>query len=499
MKPIPKLISKTKIMSGYRCVKALYLTIQNPELVPPVGPALQATFDQGNEIGVEARRRYPSGVLVDNKPWDFVGALKRTRELIQSGTEVIFEGAFEYKGLFARVDVLQYSTATQRWTMLEVKSATKIKPEYLDDAGFQAYVLANSGLPLEKISILHINRECIAPDLRGLFNEVDVTQELRDRHPLIGPKLTEIFNGLRSPTVPAMDLGQYCTSGVGCTFKDYCFAQKEIPAVSVFNIPGLRDKVWDYYKAGQIHLEAVDTSELSEAQRRMVEVQVNGKRFLNKEKIAESIGDWKYPLVFLDFETINPAIPRYPGTRPYQQVPFQFSVHVLRRPGGNLEHFEYLFLGEGDPRLELIPRLIEACGEEGSIVSYFAKFESDVITELAQHFSEYHDELMGLIPRMVDPLPIVREAVYDPGFGGRFSLKVVAPSLLGAEFDYKGMEVADGTAAQRAFDSVYRGGQTVEQIETIRQSMLEYCARDTLAMVELVKWLQNPIEKPTKI
>ncbi|MGZ3723597.1 MAG: DUF2779 domain-containing protein, partial [Bdellovibrionales bacterium] len=386
---------------------------------------------------------------------------------------------------------LRYSKETQRWTMLEVKSATKVKAEYLDDAGFQAYVLANSGLPLEKICILHINRECVAPDLSNLFTEVDVTQELRDRHPLIGPKLTEIFSGLRQPATPVIEIGEHCVSGTGCPFKDHCFKEKNIPEVSVFNIPGIRDKAWEFYRAGRIGLADVDLSELTGAQQRMVEVHTKGPRFADWDAIAKAMNGFKYPLVFLDFETINPAIPRYPGTRPYQQVPFQFSAHVLPAPGAAMKHYEYLHLGKGDPRVDLIPQLLEACGEHGSIVSYYAKFESDVIRELADCFPEYGDELLALNERMVDPLPIVRDSVYDTGFGGRFSLKVVAPSLLGAEFAYEGMAVADGTAAQRAFDSVYRGGLPAHEVERVRQEMLEYCKLDTLAMVEIVKWLEK--------
>jgi len=490
MKPIPKLVSKTKIMRGYRCVKSLYLTIQNPELEPPVTPALQATFDQGHEIGEEARRRFPEGVLVDNKPWDFVGALKRTRELIQAGNEVIFEGAFEYKGLFARVDVLKFSKATQRWHLLEVKSGTKVKAEYLDDAGFQAYVLANGGLPLEKISILHVNRECVSPNLSNLFTEVDVTQELRDRHKLIGPKLTEIYAGLRGEHVPDIDIGEYCTSGVGCPFQAHCYQEKLIPPVSVFNVPGLREKAWEFYRAGQVKLEDLDLALLTVEQRRMVEAHLHSDRFVDTKEIAQAISEWKYPFVFLDFETINPAIPRYLGTRPYQQVPFQFSVHIMREPGAELEHVEFLHLGEGDPRVDLIPALLKACGTEGSIVSYFARFESDVIRELAEWDPAHRDSLLPLNARMVDPLPIIRAAVYDPAFTGSFSLKKVAPALLGETFSYSQMEVADGTAAQRAFDSVYRGRLSLSEVDHLRKAMLEYCKQDTLAMVELVKWLQ---------
>ncbi len=151
MKPIPKLLSKSKIMRGYRCLKSIYYTIHRPELAAEVGPAQQAVFDQGNEVGAKAREYYPGGVLVDCKPWEFVDSLKKARELLAAGTEFIYEAAFEYKGCYARVDILKYNKATQRWAMLEVKSTMSVKDEHIEDVGLQAWIVANSGLKLESI------------------------------------------------------------------------------------------------------------------------------------------------------------------------------------------------------------------------------------------------------------------------------------------------------------------------------------------------------------
>ncbi len=491
MRPLPKLLSKTKIMRGYRCAKSIYLTIHHPELEPPVNPAQRAVFDQGNEVGELARTYYPGGVLVDNKPWDFGGSLKRTRELLRGGTEFIYEAAFEYKGCYARADILKYSKDSKRWTLIEVKSGTKVKDEYLEDVGLQAWIIANSGVQLERICILHLNPECRHPNLQNLFVEADVTDRLRENYRDIAPRLNAIFGAIRSGEVPDVDLGPHCVQNRDCEFKTHCFGQKSIPEISVFNIPKLRDQVWDFYRKGQIDLKDVDTTEFSEVQRRIVAAHLSGQPFCDRAAIATAMSDWTYPFVYLDFETINPPIPRFPGTGPYQQTPFQFSVHIERSEGAPLEHREFLHDAASDPRPILIPELLDACLDRGTIISYYAKFEMDRIEEMAESFPQYADKLRAFLPRFRDPLEIFRSSVYDPGFKGSFSLKHVAPALLGSEFSYDGMEVGDGTAAQRAFAELVRGDCQLERRVAIRQAMLEYCRKDTLAMVEAVRWLRK--------
>ncbi len=488
---MPKLLSKTKIMRGYRCAKSIYLTIHQPDLEPPIGPDQQTVFDQGNKVGEVARTYYPGGTLVDNKPWDFGGSLKRTRELLKDGTEFIYEAAFEYKGCYARADILQYSPESKRWTLIEVKSGTKVKPEYLEDVGLQAWILANSGLALEKIIVLHLNPECRYPNLKNLFVEVDVTDVLRENYREIAPRLNAIFNALRSPEVPDVDLGPHCTVQRDCEFKKHCFNQKQIPEISIFNIPRLGPKVWEFYRRGQIQIKDADTSDLDELQKRMVEAHVTDQAVSDGPAIAASMADWKYPLIYLDFETINPPIPCYTGTGPYQQTPFQLSVHRQDEPDGPVEHFEFLHSDVGDPRPHLIPALLQACGTEGTIVAYFAKFEMKCIQDLADFSSERRDSLVALLGRFKDPLEIMRAAVYDPNFRGSYSLKYVAPALLGKDFSYEGMSVSDGSAAQRAFTELIDQKTSPPRKEELRKAMLDYCQKDTLAMVEAVQWLRR--------
>lgn len=491
MKDIPKLLSKTRLMRGYQCHKSIYLTIHNKELEPPVTPDLQAIFDQGNIVGAEARKKYPSGIMVDNPAWDFFGALKRTRELLQNETEVIFEAAFEYKGCFARADIITYSKETKRWSIFEVKSTTKVKDEHLDDVGLQVWIMANAGLPIEKICIMHLNTECRYPNLKNLFSEVDVTDTLRQRHNSIPDRLNEIFKTIRNESVPNIDIGPHCTSPNDCPFVAHCWGEKKIPEISVFDLPKIGAKKWDLYSEGIINLDDSKLSGLTSLQERIVEVYKTKKRFVDTDGIKKALSTWQFPLVFLDFETINPAIPRYDKTGPYQQVPFQFSAHIWDSPTSNLVHKEYLHTDKSDPRPILIPKLLEACGMQGSIVAYYGQFETSRISEMAEYSKEHREQLESLAARIVDPLPVIRDFVYDDLFAGSFSLKKVAPAILGEASSYDGMVVDNGTAAQRAFEEIINEKTDPSRRQRLIEASLEYCHKDTLVMVELVKWLME--------
>lgn len=488
MKRIPKLLSKTKLLRGYRCLKAIYLTIHQPELEPAVTPELQALFDQGNQVGKIARGYIPGGKLVDCKPWEFGDALMKTRDLLADGTPIIYEAAFEYLGCYARADIIQYSPDTKRWSIYEVKSTTSVKQEHLDDVGLQTWIMAKSGLPIEKIHIMHLNRECRFPDLKNLFVTVDVTDAMREQYKTIAPRVTAIMDSLRQTIAPAIDIGPQCLEPNECPFKQHCW--QHIPNPSIFQLPGIKERKWQLYQEGIISLDDNRLTDLTELQQRMVDVMRSGQRYVDQAAVTGAVKEWSLPWVFLDFETINPAIPRYLATGPYQQTPFQFSVHKLLNIDAPITHHEFLYTEKDDPRPTLIPALLDACGTEGAIIAYYGKFEADRIRELAEFSPEHKAALLALIERIVDPLPVFRAHVYDPAFLGSFSLKYVAPAILGEEQSYKGMMVANGGDAQRAFEALLNMADG-EKKQALEQALKSYCQKDTLVMVDLVKWMQT--------
>jgi hypothetical protein len=488
---IPKLISKSRLMRGFRCHKNLYFNIHDPKLEAPVSADQQALFDQGNLVGEMARKRFPGGMLVDCEPWDFGGSLKKTRDLLAVHTETIYEAAFEFSGCYARADIIRHSPVTRRWTIYEVKSSTRVKPEQIEDVGLQAWIIAKSGLPIERINILHLNPECRHPNLESLFVEQDVTETLRELYPTILPRVKDCFSMLQRSDPPAQDIGPHCFSPGDCGFREVCWNEKNIPPISVFDLPQIRDKKWDFYKEGIVDIADPRLRDLTPLQDRVVECHRTGKRFVDADGVRSALSAWRFPLVFLDFETISPAIPRYNGCRPYGHTPFQFSVHLWKSPGAELEHLEYLHTDATDPRPKLIPALLSACSGEGSIVAYYSQFESSRIKEMADAFPAFSASLDSLLPRMVDPLPVIRDFIYDPSFAGSFSLKAVAPALLGDGFSYDGMDVENGTAAQRAFEEMIAPETAEARSEKLRFGLLEYCKKDTLVMAELVRWLHS--------
>jgi hypothetical protein len=483
------MLSKTKLLNGLRCLKSLYLTVHHPELATPTTPEDQARFDQGTAIGIKAREYYPGGVLIENAPWDFGGSLAKTRQLIDSGVTTIYEAAFEYQGCYARLDIIQYNAETKCWCVFEVKSSTKVKPEHFEDAGLQVWIAVGSGLSVEQINILHVNNQCPYPDLQDLFTVADVTSEVMQRQAAIHPQIQKLQGVLQERDVPDVDIGPHCTSPYDCVFKQHCWQQKQIPKLSVFNLPRIGKKQWVFYQDGILHLDDPRVHGLNTLQERMVTCFKTKRRYVHQPTIEKSLAEWTFPLIFLDFETINPAIPRYDGSRPYEQIPFQFSAHIWPAFDAEVSHCEFLHDSLDDPRPALIEALLEACGHQGSIVSYNAAFEAQCITALAIYAPQHQGALQRVRARLVDPLPIVRDAVYDTAFHGSFSLKAVAPALLGDDHSYEGMVVADGGAAQRAFEELIASDTPAGRKVLVRKAMLEYCEKDTFVMVELVRWL----------
>ncbi|MDP1603967.1 MAG: hypothetical protein Q8M03_11960 [Legionella sp.] len=244
------MLSKTKLLNGLRCLKSLYLTVHHPELADPISLEDQARFDQGTAIGVKAREYYPGGVLIDNQPWDFSGALAKTRQLIDSGVTTIYEAAFEHQGCYARLDIIQYNHETNCWRVFEVKSSTKVKPKHFEDVGLQVWIATGSGLSVDQVNIVHVNNQYRYPALQDLFTVVDVTSEIMAKQATLHPQIQKLQNTLQEQEAPDIDIGPHCTAPYDCVFKQNCWQQKQIPKLSVFDLPRIGKKQWELYQDG---------------------------------------------------------------------------------------------------------------------------------------------------------------------------------------------------------------------------------------------------------
>jgi hypothetical protein len=477
-------------MTGLQCEKALYLSVHEPALAPPIGAAQQAVFDQGHEVGLEARKRFPGGVLISARHSDAERAVEETRLAIGGGALAVFEATFIHRGILIKADILRRASIGADWDLIEVKSSSGLKEQYLPDAAIQAWVIEGAGLKLQSISIQHINTKYVFPEGGDLFTRVDVTKEVRKIMPAVVSAALNFQTLLERAGVPAREIGPQCESPYPCPFQGHCWRGARVPVPGVFDLPGLRsERKWELYRAGQGALDKLDPEEFTPLQQRVIQAGLTGRRFVDPEAIRRGMKEWTHPYSYLDFETVAWALPRYTGTRPFQQVPFQFSCHVQGKAGGPIVHFEYLHDEDSDPRRALAEALIGAVATRGSVIAYNKTFEATVIRGLAKLFTGTAKE--ARLRGIVDPHPVVKAAVYDPAFHGSFSIKDVAPALLGRRASYEGMSVADGGAAQAAYAEMIAPGTAAPRRSELRAALLEYCRKDTMAMVGVVEWLRS--------
>ena len=453
MKSKKTLLSKSSIKLGLQCPKALWLKMNKPDLAGETDAATQKRFDEGNAVGEAARKVFPKGVLIEKEYFQIAEGIVETEELIASGHKVLMEASFSANDLYARADI--FKKGKKNWELIEVKAGTSVKPEYLEDVAIQASIIEAAGKSLESISVMHINRACIYPDLSNLFTRVDVTDDANALSRELKNKINELKKVAIQKNEPRIKVGEQCDDPYECAFKDHC------------------------WKGAQAD-ERVGTKAKAKA---------------DGELIQEALADWQYPLYFFDFETIAPAIPRFHGTRPYDGIPFQFSCHVQKKQDSSaIEHFEYLHQDASDPRPKLIKEMLKGLGTKGSIVSYFKSFEIRVIKELAAFDKKNSAKLLAIVDRFVDPLPLIKKAVEHPDFIYGHSLKVVAPALIGKKYSYEGMNIGDGSTSQALAEQVMNGKIKGKARVKVVKDLLDYCRQDTLAMVELVKWLWGRVE-----
>jgi predicted RecB family nuclease len=372
-----------------------------------------------------------------------------------------------------------------------VKSSASLKDEHLDDVAIQYRVLSRCGLDIGSCCLAHVNRSYVFSggivDSWRFFRIRNVTRQVEKLQPKLTFQLRAAFTVLSMPTAPDIKPGTHCTHPVTCEFYDHC--NPPIPDDHIGYLPRLHASAGEALE--ELGVESIhdipDDFPLSERQRLACTSVQTGEPWFNPE-LGVALESLRYPLYFMDFESVNPAVPRFPGMRPYDQLPFQWSVHVLREPGAEPEHFEFLATDASDPRREFIESLCYALGERGNIVVYSA-FESQRLSELGAYLPEFADRIKQIQARLCDLLPVVRNNVYHHAFAGSYSLKAVLPALV-PEMTYDGMIVDDGQDAGLAWESLRRGGLGQVEQDRIKEALLDYCGQDTLALVRLVEVLR---------
>lgn len=489
------MLSKTRFLTGLQCHLRLWYQSYEPGRASEIPMTRQAIFDTGREVGKLAARLYPGGVLVEEIYVEHQNAVAKTAALMKDPkVHAIFEAAFTFDGVRARTDILE-RCADDSWNLVEVKSSTSVKKNYISDVAIQYYVLRGSGVTLNTAGILHLNSQYIYDgndlDIDSLFSFSDLTQaalNLQDEIAALLKVLNEMLVGQQAPEIKP---SRHCMRPYRCEFWDYC--TRNMPEFWVLNLNGLNQSRLDVLDRLNINdiSNIPDSFPMTPMQHR-IRASVLQQQEHIAPALAAELNDVTYPVHFLDFETTGFAIPRYAGTKTYQAIPFQWSNHILYNDGV-LEHHEYLNDEDKDPRKEFTRSMLDSLAKGGTIFIY-TTYEKDIIRHLAEHLPAYRDQLMDTLERFKDLCEIIRRHYYHPKFHGSFSLKSVLPALLPA-MSYDNLDIHEGNQASLEYLHMIDPSTSAGEKNRIRANLLAYCGQDTLAMVkireELLKRFSN--------
>lgn len=484
---MPPTLSKSRFISGLQCELKLWNDAYRRDLATPPSEQLQARFNLGSAVGELAQQRWPGGVEVGYKPWERGPAVAATAALMADpSVPAIYEAAFLHDNLYIRIDIL--ARTDEGWDLIEVKSATRPEKEvFLRDLAVQYWVLEELDIPVRQAGILVLNKAYVYPggdyDLTQLFRFHEASEYCQDQRDWVATEVKRLHNVLARPEQPEIGVGDHCFSPYECPYYAHCSAGLEVQEYPISDLYRLSQRRRDELRASGVERipEIPEDFPLTETQARIRKAVQTGLPW-RSPALTGLLEAVEWPLYFLDFEAFSPALPRYIGTRPYQAIPFQYSLHVQSGPGSSLEHQEFLHTEPTDPRPALIEHLLAHLGTRGSIVVY-SGYERRVLNDLAANFPKHTEALGQIRARLWDLLPIVQNHYYHPDFNGSFSIKSVLPALID-EAGWSEMEIGDGLSAVIKYEQALEETDIVVR-DGIFDQLRNYCRQDTLAMAQL--------------
>lgn len=483
----PKLLTKSKYMDGLQCLKYLWMEFHEQAKISEPDAATQHTFEQGHEVGEIAKKLFPEGADISDS--DFMGNIRQTREMLKQRLTV-FEAGVSAGNLYCRVDVLR-PAGDREWDIIEVKSSTKVKDVDLQDIAFQKYTCQQAGLEIRNCYQIHINNEYVRHgriEPEKLLAMEDVTEQVAGIIGSVPDKVAAMLEVIKADDCPEVGIGRHCTDPYVCLVqgcKDF------LPEDNVLELYRGGQKAFDLLDKGVLAIcDIPDSVSLTASQQIQKACLLSGEAHTDKAQIAAFLDCLKYPLYYLDFETFAAAIPPFDGTRPYQNIPFQFSLHIVRGGVFQPQHFSFLAEGAEDPRPAFVRALKGLLGDSGSIIIYNQSFEKGILEEIGRAFPEYDGWVKGVTARFVDLLQPFRSFwYYHPEQKGSASLKSVLPAVTGKGYD--GYDIANGEIASLEYYRVTYGNVPAAERKRVRQALLEYCKLDTEGMVWIVEELER--------
>ena len=462
-------LSKSKLISFRQCSKRLWLEIHKRELRDD--SASEQVFAIGNKVGEVAMGIYDTtgnAYEISIEQLGFAEAFDKSSELLKAGNTTVFEAGVKVAGGLAFADVMLPTQTKGRlsWKMVEVKSSTKLKDYYRDDAAIQHYLFQQAGVELNSVFVAHIDNSFVYPgggDYRGLLLENDVTEEVRTRTGEVEQWLKDAHSTANLIEEPEVSCGSQCSDPFPCPFAAHCTRHDYKPEYPLSILPRIHNKkVQRLNDEGIVELDQIPDGEINPTQQRVKECTLADEVYFDQAATTAELSEYGYPAYFLDFETSFSAVPIWKGTRPYQQLPFQFSVHVLDKDS-TLTQETFLDLSGNDPRLGFSETLLQHCGDSGPIFVYNVAFERRIIKEQAKAFPQLASDLLALADRLVDLLPIARAHYYHPSQRGSWSIKAVLPAIC-PDLNYSELDgVNDGGMAMAAFQEAIHPDTTEER------------------------------------
>ena len=488
------LISKSKYLNGLQCHKLLWYYYNSKDKIPEVSAGTQAIYDQGTLVGEFAKKLYPAGIEITAEHHDFDKIFRQTKEALET-RKPLFEAGFTYKGAYARADVL-VPVEGDYWDIVEVKSSTEVKPVHCHDLALQRYVIEGAGLKIRQTFIMHINSGYVRKgeiEPKKLFTSENVTKQVNALLPSVEKSLHEMRKSIELKNSPDISIGPHCSDPYKCPIQEICWAF--LPEHNIFTLYRFKDQdAFELLKQGvQKIVDLGADVQLSASQLIQKESVRFGKPYVEKKGINNFLNKLKYPLYFLDFETLNTAIPLYDDVHPFAQVPFQFSLVIQKRPESAPVEKAFLSDGKDDPRPIILDQLRNYLGDTGSIVSYNAGFEKMILRQSSDVYKNHQGWLGDVEPRFVDLLEPFRSfQYYNPAQKGSASMKEVLPALTGKGYD--ALVIREGSMASSEFLRVTFSETNSEEMGAVRNHLLEYCRQDTMGMLDILTALRKTIQ-----
>ncbi len=499
-----KLLTKSRYVNGMKCSKWLWLEFNRPEELPKFSQEAQFRFNEGHQVGEFAKSLFPDGISIKEQV-DIKKNNEESKELLKE-RKTLFEAGFIHKNgmCYARADVL-VPVGKDEWDIYEVKGATEVKEQYIHDVAFQKYIYESAGLKIRNCFVLHINNQYIRRgniEPKEFFVPAPVDYEVSEEMENVESNIKRMLEIIAHKECPQFKKGEECHDDeFGVHDSDDFW--KDHPECDIFDLYYGGKMARELFDKGILYIKDMQEDHFTtRPQRKQQKIQhkvhTNGELHHDKEELAKFIESLEYPLHFMDFETYSTAIPLYDNLKPYQAIPFQFSVHTIEKPGAKPKHHAFIASGDKDPRLEFAKELKNALGKDGAVLVYYQHFEKARLKEIAEFFPEQNEWVQDVIKRMVDLYdPFKNFAYYHPSQKGSASLKKVLPALTGKSYD--DMDISNGTEASISYLYITHGSYdgkkaTVQDIKKVRADLDKYCGQDTEGMIWILDKLQELIK-----